>query len=63
MEGVVIPDNLRHFLAKWEAAVCEIRAENKACENNMYISQLCYRLETSMVAYSKGNVEFAHFSI
>lgn len=50
---VVMSDNLRHFLAKWEATVCEIRSENKACENNLYISQLCDKLENSMVAYSK----------
>lgn len=56
-------DELKRFLALWENAVCEIRAENKACENNAHIAHLCDKLESSMVAYAKGNVEYAHFAI
>lgn len=56
-------DELKRFLAIWENTVCEIRAENKACENNAYIAHLCDKLENSMVAYAKGNVEYAHFAI
>lgn len=56
-------DELKHFLALWENAVCEIRAENKACNNNAYIESVCDRLESSMVAYAKGDIEYAHFVI
>ena len=56
-------DELKRFLALWENAVCEIRAENKAGSNNAHIAHLCDKLESSMVAYSHGNVEYAHFSI
>lgn len=56
-------DELKRFLARWENAVCEIRAENKASENNARIAHLCDKLESSMVAYSHGNVEYAHFVI
>jgi hypothetical protein len=56
-------DELKHFLALWENVVCEIRAENKARENNAYIAHLCDKLESSMVAYAKGDVEYAHFAI
>lgn len=56
-------DELKRFLALWENAVCEIRAENRADTNNAYISHLCNKLESSMVAYSRGNVEYAHFTI
>ena len=56
-------DELKRFLALWENAVCEIRAENKASENNTRIAHLCDKLESSMVAYAKGNIEHAHFAI
>lgn len=56
-------DELKRFIALWEQAVCEIRAENKACNNNARIAHLCDKLESSMVAYAKGNVEYAHFAI
>lgn len=56
-------DELKRFIALWENAVCEIRAENKASENNAHISHFCDKLESSMVAYSHGNVEYAHFAI
>ena len=56
-------DELKRFLALWENAVCEIRAENKACDNNAHITHLCDKLESSMVAYAKGNIEYAHFAI
>lgn len=58
-------DELKRFLALWEQAVCEIRGEIKAQETPalMYAKDLCDRLEQSMVAYSHGNVEYAHFVI
>lgn len=56
-------DELKRFLALWEQAVCEIRARNEACDNNAHIAHLCDKLESSMVAYAKGNVEYAHFVI
>ena len=56
-------DELKRFIALWEQAVCEIRAENKASNNNAHIAHLCDKLENSMVAYAKGNVEYAHFAI
>lgn len=56
-------DELKRFIALWEQAVCEIRAENKASNNNAHIAHLCDKLESSMVAYAKGNVEYAHFVI
>lgn len=56
-------DELKRFLALWENAVCEICAENKACGNNVHIAHLCDKLESSMAAYAKGNVEYAHFVI
>ena len=56
-------DELKRFIALWENAVCEIRAENKASESNARIAHLCDKLESSMVAYAKGDVEYAHFAI
>lgn len=56
-------DELKQFLALWENAVCEIRAENKAGNNNARIAHLCDKLESSMVAYAKDDVEYAHFVI
>lgn len=56
-------DELKRFLALWEQAVCEIRAENKASSNNARIAHLCDKLESSIAAYAKGNVEYAHFVI
>ena len=41
-------DELKRFLALWENAVCEIRTENKAHDNNAYIAHLCDKLESSM---------------
>lgn len=38
-------DELKHLLALWENAVCEIRRENKACENNAWINNICDKLE------------------
>lgn len=54
-------DELKRFLALWENDVCEIRKENKACSNNAWIASLCDKLESSMVAYAKGDIEYAHF--
>lgn len=58
-------DELKRFLALWEQAVCEIRGEIKAQETPalVYAKDLCDKLEQSMVAYAKGNVEYAHFVI
>ena len=56
-------DELKRFLALWENAVCEIRAENNAGTRNENIDFLCLKLESSMVAYAHGNVEYAHFTI
>lgn len=56
-------DELKHFLALWENAVCEIRAENKACSDNARIANLCDKLESSMVAYAKGDVAYAFFEM
>lgn len=56
-------DELKRLMALWENAVCEIRAENKACGNNVHIAHLCDKLESSMVAYAHGNVEYAEFTI
>lgn len=56
-------DELKRFLALWENAVCEIRAENKASSDNVHIAHLCDKLESSMTAYAKGNIEYAHFAI
>lgn len=58
-----VSDELKSFLARWENAVCEIRERNKASDNNMQISHLCDKLESSMAAYRKGNIEYAHFAI
>ena len=35
--------------------------ENKASSNNAWIEHLCNNLESSMAAYAKGDVEWAHF--
>ena len=53
------------ILALWENAVCDIRAEIKSQETLSlgYAKALCDKLETSMVAIAKGDVEYAHFSI
>ena len=59
----MLTDELKRFIALWEQTVCEIRAENKASENNARIAHLCDKLESSMVAYAKSNVEYAHFAI
>ena len=56
-------DELKHFLALWESAECEIRKENKACANDTWITSLCDKLESSMSAYAKGDVEYALFVI
>lgn len=56
-------EEIKHFIALWEDVVCEIRKENKACENNAWIASLCDKLESSMIAYAKGDVEYAHFVI
>ena len=62
-EYVLMTDELKHLLALWENAVCEIRKENKARENNAWIDSICNKLESSMTAYAKGDVEYAHFAI
>lgn len=56
-------EEIKHFIALWEDAVCEIRKENKTCSNNAWIASLCDKLESSMAAYAKGDVEYAHFVI
>lgn len=56
-------EELKRFLALWKNAICEIRAKNKACEDNAHIEHLCDKLESSMVGYSKGDIEYAHFAI
>lgn len=60
-----MPDELKRFIALWENTVCEIRSEIKAQESPalMHAFDLCNKLEDSMVAYAKGNVEYAHFVI
>ena len=62
-ENAELTDELKHFLALWENTVCEIREENKTHENNAHIAHLCDKLESSMIAYAKGDVEYAHFVI
>ena len=62
-KGTAIADELKRFFALWEQTVCEIRAENKASSNNTQIAHLCDKLESSMVAYARGNIEYAHFVI
>lgn len=59
----MVSDELKRFLALWEQAVCEIRAENKASSNNVQIAHLCDKLENSMAAYACGHVEYADFVI
>ena len=56
-------DELKHFLALWKDAVCEIRKENKFHEDNAWIDNLCDKLERSITAYANGDVEYAHFAI
>lgn len=56
-------EELKRFIALWENAVCEIRAENSAGNRNPNIDLLCTKLESSMVAYSRGNVEYARGNV
>ena len=57
--------DIKKLLGLWEYTICEIRGEIKAQGTSSldYAKGLCDKLENSMVAFAKGNIENTQFDI
>lgn len=55
----------KELLALWEHAICEIRSEIKATGDVslIYAKELCDKLETSIVAFARGDTNSTQFTI